>query len=167
MYPPQFDYYRPASVAEALLLQKEHDGKYLAGGHSLIPVMKLRLSDPGVLIDIGRLNDLKGIDINGNMSSIRALTTYAEIEKAEGLPDMVTEAVGWIGDQMVRNRGTIGGSIAHADPASDMPTVLTALNAVISTVGSDATRRISADDFFTGLFETDLSENEIVAEIEF
>jgi carbon-monoxide dehydrogenase medium subunit len=167
MYPPKFDYYRANSVAEAISLLGQHDGaKLLAGGHSLIPTMNLRLADPGVLIDIGRIGGLKGISNSGDTVRIGALTTHAMIAASSEVPTVLSEAAGWIGDPQVRNRGTIGGNISHADPASDLPTVLVALGATLHITGAGGERTVSAGDFFTGLFETDLAEGEIVTAIE-
>lgn len=160
MYPPKFDYYRADSVEDAVALMNEHDGKFLAGGHSLIPVMNLRLADPGTLIDIGRL-EMKGISSDGGSVKIGALTTHAMVAASSALPTALSEAAGMIGDPQVRNRGTVGGNIAHADPASDLPTVMLALQATIHTNG----RSISADDFFIDLFETALNEDEIITAV--
>jgi len=167
MYPPKFDYYRANSLSEAFSLLQEHSGaKVIAGGHSLIPALKLRLADPGVLIDIGRIAELKGITANGNSVRLGALTTHATVAAANNLPKGLTEAAGWIGDPQVRNRGTVGGNIAHADPSSDLPTVLTALGATINIVGPQGERSVAAQDFFTGLFETTLQEGELVSSID-
>lgn len=167
MYPPKFDYYRANSLNDAVALLQQHEGaKVLAGGHSLIPVMNLRLADPGTLIDIGRVSGLKGISVQGNSVQIGALTTHAMIAASADVPTVLSEAAGMIGDPQVRNRGTIGGNIAHADPASDLPTVLTALGATIHTTGPNGNRKIAADDFFTGLFATALEDGEIVTAIE-
>lgn len=166
MYPPKFDYHRASSVEEAISLRKESDGKFIAGGHSLIPVMKLRLADPGVLVDIGRLDSLKGIEVSNGTTKIGSLTTHAMVESSDVLPDVLPEAASWIGDQMVRNRGTVGGNIAHADPASDLPTVLTALGATMNIAGPNGERSVSADDFFTGLFETALDEDDLLTSVE-
>jgi carbon-monoxide dehydrogenase medium subunit len=165
MYPPKFDYYRAGSTAEAVSLAKEHDGKFLAGGHSLIPVMNLRLADPGALVDIGRLSDMKGISTNGDTVTVGALTTHAMVAASGDVPAVLSEAAGMIGDPQVRNRGTVGGNIAHADPASDLPTVLLALKASISTTGSGGSRTINADDFFVDLFATSLQEDEIITSV--
>ena len=129
MYPPKFDYYRAGSVAEALSLKQQHGGKFLAGGHSLIPVMNMRLADPGVVIDIGRISGLKGITPGNGSVRIGALTTHRMVAASKDVPQALSEAAGWIGDPQVRNRGTVGGNVSHADPASDLPTVLTALGA--------------------------------------
>jgi carbon-monoxide dehydrogenase medium subunit len=167
MYPPKFDYYRAGSVAEAISLLQQHSGaKLLAGGHSLIPVMNMRLADPGMLIDIGRVSELKGISVQGGSVRIGALTPHAMIAASADVPKALSEAAGMIGDPQVRNRGTIGGNIAHADPASDLPTVLTALGANIHVTGPNGNRTIAADDFFTGLFATALDDSEIVTAIE-
>ena len=160
MYPPKFDYYRAGSPDEAVALVQEHGGKFLAGGHSLIPVMNLRLADPGALVDIGRL-DMKGIASNGSGVTIGALTTHAMVAASGDVPTALSEAAGKIGDPQVRNRGTVGGNIAHADPASDLPTVLLALKATIHTNG----RSIPADDFFVDLFTTALDEGEIITSV--
>ena len=136
------------------------------GGHSLIPSLKLRLADPDALIDIGRIGELKGITANGNSTRIGALTTHAMVAASGSLPQGLTEAAGWIGDPQVRNRGTVGGNIAHADPASDLPTVLTALGATINIIGPGGQRSVAAQSFFTGLFETTLQEGELVSSID-
>lgn len=167
MYPPKFDYYRATSLAEAVSLLRQHSGaKVLAGGHSLIPVMNLRLADPGTLIDIGRISELKGISAGNGSVRIGALTPHALIAASADVPAVLSEAAGMIGDPQVRNRGTIGGNIAHADPASDLPTVLTALGAKIHVAGPNGNRTILADDFFTGLFATALADGEIVTAVE-
>lgn len=168
MYPPKFEYYKASSVNEALTLMGQHSGaKMLAGGHSLIPAMNIRLADPGVLIDIGRISELKGISNSNGSVRIGALTTHAEIAASSLVPQALSEAAGMIGDPQVRNRGTIGGNIAHADPGSDPPTVLTALGATIHTSSSSGGRTIAASDFFIGILETALEEGEIVTAIEF
>ncbi|MBF0276675.1 MAG: xanthine dehydrogenase family protein subunit M [SAR324 cluster bacterium] len=166
MYPSKFDYYRAGSVSEALSLMQQHeDAKLLAGGHSLVPVMNLRLATPPVLIDIGRIGDLKGISSVGGSVKIGPLTTHAMIEASADVPALMSQAASGIADPQVRNRGTIGGNIAHADPASDWPTVLTALGATINIAGSNGERSVGATDFFQGLFETSLEENEIITSI--
>jgi carbon-monoxide dehydrogenase medium subunit len=162
MYPPKFDYYRASSVDEAIALMQEHGGKFLAGGHSLIPVMNLRLADPGALIDIGRLDSLKGISVEDGMVKIGALTTHAMVAASSDVPRALSEAASMIGDPQVRNRGTVGGNVSHADPASDLPTVLTALGAKFRIAGSGGMKTIDAADFFTGLFETALGEDDLL-----
>lgn len=168
MYPPKFEYYRAGSVAEALALLGQHSGaKVLAGGHSLIPAMKFHLADPGVLIDIGRLSELKGITTTRiGAIKIGALTTHAAIAASDLVPQALAEAAGRIGDPQVRNRGTIGGNIAHADPGSDLPTVLTALGARIHITSAKGDRTLSTSEFFTGILETALRPGEIVTDIE-
>ncbi len=167
MYPPKFDYQRASSVSEALDLTKDNDeAKFLAGGHSLIPVMNLRLAHPDLLIDIGRIDELKGICGNNGSVIVGALTTHATVAASSELPAGMSEAAGMVGDPQVRNRGTIGGNIAHADPASDMPTILTAVGATIHMTGPNGDRSVGADDFFTGLFETALAEGEIITAVE-
>jgi carbon-monoxide dehydrogenase medium subunit len=166
MYPAKFDYYRAGSVNEALsLLQQHSHAKLIAGGHSLLPAMKLRLATPSALIDIGRVSELKGITVSGNSATIGALTTHATIAAASNLPKVLSEAASWIGDPQVRNRGTVGGNIAHADPASDLPTVLVALGATVHVVGRGGRRSIAAADFFVDLFTTALGDGEIVASV--
>jgi carbon-monoxide dehydrogenase medium subunit len=167
MYPPKFDYYRAGSANEAVTLLEEHSGaKVIAGGHSLLPAMKLRLSDPGALIDIGRIAELKGIKQNGNIANIGALTTHATVAAGQNLPAALTEAAAQIGDPQVRNRGTVGGNIAHADPASDLPTVFVALGATVNVVGPNGQRSIPAADFFVDLFATALEEGELVTSVD-
>ncbi len=167
MYPPKFEYYRAGTVAEALALLEQHSGaKVLAGGHSLIPAMNIRLADPGVLVDIGRITELKGISARNGAVRIGPLTTHAAIARSDMVPQALSEAAGQIGDPQVRNRGTIGGNIAHADPGSDLPTVLVALGATIHTTRAEGNRAIEASDFFTGILETALQPGEIVTDIE-
>ena len=166
MYPAKFDYYRASSVAEALSLMQQHEGaKFLAGGHSLIPVMKLRLADAGVLIDIGRIAELRGISTRNGSIHIGALTPHVELARSGLVPMGMSEAAGGIGDPQVRNWGTIGGNIAHADPASDWPTVLTALDATIHIRGTGGERSVRAADFFVDLFETSLQDGELITGI--
>ncbi len=166
MHPPKFDYYRASSVNEAISLMQEHDGKFLAGGHSLIPVMNLRLADPGAVIDIGRIEALKGISVNGDTVRIGALTTHAMIAASSDVPTVLSEAASMIGDPQVRNRGTVGGNISHADPASDLPTVFSALNATMHLQGPGGSRSVSANDFFIDLFMTALGDDELLVAVE-
>ena len=172
MYAAEFDYYKAGSVAEALQLLGAHQGaKLIAGGHSLIPLLKLRLARPSALIDIGGIADLKGISINNGTIRIGPLTTHGEIagsSEIENACGMVAEAAGGIGDTQVRNRGTIGGNVVHADPASDWGTVLTALNAnfKIEGPGGSGSRTVAAGDFFEGVFTTALGEGEVLTGIE-
>ncbi|MCA9970079.1 MAG: xanthine dehydrogenase family protein subunit M [Anaerolineales bacterium] len=164
MYPPKFEYHKAGSVDEAVALIGAHGGKFLAGGHSLIPVMKMRLADPETLVDIGGIAGLKGISNNGRIH-IGALTTHAMVAAADGLPAALPEAAGMIGDPQVRNRGTVGGNVAHADPASDLPTVFLALKATFHVAGANGTRTVAADDFFVDLFATALDEGEILTAV--
>ena len=170
MYSPSFDYYRAGSLREAQNLWQQHpEAKVLAGGHSLIPLLKLRLTAPPALIDIGRIPELKGIAISGGTIRVGALTTHAELASSPALKSgcpLLSEAAAQIGDQQVRNCGTIGGNVAHADPASDLPTVLLALDARFAAVGPKGERTIAASDFFRGMMATALGEHEILTAIE-
>ncbi len=170
MYAAEFDYYKASSVAEAIqLLNSYPEAKLLAGGHSLIPLMKLRLARPPAVIDIGGVAALKGISVNNNSIRIGALTTHREIASSHDLRHanpLMSEAAGGIGDNQVRNRGTIGGNIAHADPASDWGTMLTALEATIEVQGPNGTRSIAVDDFFVGAFTTALAETEVITSVQ-
>ncbi len=169
MYSAPFEYYAPTSVSEALNLLAQHsDSKILAGGHSLLPLMKLRLAQPAALIDIGNIDDLRGIKDAGDKISIGALTTHHQVETSRILRDdcpLLPEVAAHIGDMQVRNRGTIGGSLAHADPAADYPAALLALDAAIEAQGAGGTRTINVSDLFTGLLQTSLNANEIVTRI--
>ncbi len=170
MYPAAFDYHRATSIDEAIqLLQANEGAKLLAGGHSLIPMMKLRLAQPPTVIDIGRIDGLSGITASGGGLRIGPLTTHAEIAASGDVQKQcafLAEAAGHIGDPQVRNRGTIGGNIAHADPASDLPAVLTAAEATIHLKGPDGERAVSAGDFFVDLLATDMGEYEVITAIE-
>lgn len=170
MYAPEFDYYRAASVAEAAeLLAKHPDSKVLAGGHSLIPILKVRLAAPSALIDIGRIDGLRGIDSEAGTIRIGSLTTHAELAASRTLSDSATalsEAAGMIGDPAVRNRGTIGGNVAHADPASDLPAVLACLGAEFVIAGPGGERKVAASGFFEGLMTTAVGEHDILTAIE-
>ena len=170
MIPESFDYQRAGSVREALTLLKQHGekAKVLAGGHSLIPTMKLRLANPGTLIDIGGISELKYINDKGDYLAIGAGTTHLMVETSSLVQQKapaLSQAAGQIGDVQVRNRGTIGGVLAHSDPQADYPGVVLALNATIVTEGSGGERTIEAVDYFTGLWETALGENEILTEV--
>ena len=168
MYPPKFDYIRAGSVADAIALLQEHEGAHLlAGGHSLLPMMKLRLADPGTLIDIGRIESLREITpLRNGWFRIGALATHRQLEEHEDLPEALTYAASLIGDPQVRNRGTVGGSVAHADPASDLPTALIALGAKFTAEGPDGSRTVEADEYFVDLFTTALGEHEILTAVE-
>ena len=170
MYPAKFEYYRANSVQEAIDLLQQHRGaKLLAGGHSLIPVMKLRLAQPPALIDIGRISELTGITKADGQLRVGALTTHATLAASDILKQncpILAEAAGHIADPQVRNKGTIGGNIAYADPGSDLPAVIVALEGVIHTTGTDGNRRVNASDFFLDLLNTDLKPNEVLTAVE-
>jgi carbon-monoxide dehydrogenase medium subunit len=170
MRPANFDYHRPASVSEAVkLLGSVGGAKALAGGHSLIPAMNLRLSQPAALVDIGRLDELKGIRVSGKTVSIGALSTHAQIAGSTDVKthcSALSSACSVVGDPQVRNWGTIGGNLAHADPASDPPTVILASGATIHTQGPNGSRAISADNFFVDLLAVDLQPGELITRIE-
>lgn len=170
MYPYPFSYHRPGTVADALALigQFGEDGKVLAGGHSLLPIMKLRLAQPAHLVDITGISDLRGIrEIDGGVE-IGALTTHHDILTSTVLAakvGLLPEMAHVVGDQQVRNRGTIGGTLAHADPAADYPAGVLALDATIVTIGPEGSREIAAADFFTGFLETALQSGELISAI--
>lgn len=169
MIPASFDYVRATSLSQAIgLLQDDPDGtKLVAGGHTLIPTLKLRLASPALLIDIGNIQELKGIEISDQIR-IGALTTHAELLASEAIRDVLPifqQAADMIADPQVRNRGTIGGSLANADPAADWPAVVVALNAELEIAGPNARRRIAAKDFFVDIFTTALQAGEVLAAI--
>ena len=166
MWPNKFDYVRAGSVDEALASAAD-GGKFLAGGHSLLPAMKLRLDSPEQLIDIGRIPELQGISANGGLT-IGAGSTHDEIATSADVQAMcraLASACGQVGDQGVRNFGTIGGNIAHADPASDPPTVLVAVGASVNIQGADGSRSVGAEDFFIDLFDTALDDGELITSV--
>jgi len=169
MIPAPFEYRRVDSVDEAIqALSDGPDAKLLAGGHSLLPLMKVRLARPSLLVDISRLEDLKYVKHDGDRVAIGALTRHHDVANSEVLQELcpiVSYAAGEIGDPQVRHVGTIGGSVAHADPASDMPSVLTALDAELVVRGPGGVRNVRAGDFFKGLFEPDLATDEVLTEI--
>jgi carbon-monoxide dehydrogenase medium subunit len=170
MIPAAFDYVRADSVDAAIAALTEHgdEAKLLAGGHSLLPLMKLRLAAPSVLIDIGRLADLSYIRDAGDHVAVGGLTRHRDLEISELLgteAPLLRHAAGQVGDPQVRHRGTIGGSIAHGDPASDLPAVLLALRATLVARGPNGERTIPVDDFFTGFLETALEPTELLTEI--
>src|SRR3954469_6321500 len=170
MYAVNFDYKRPASVDEAIALLAQHgdDAKVLAGGHSLIPAMKLRLARPAVIVDIGRIANLNYIREAGGAIAIGATTTHQEIESSPLLAaksPLLAETAAHIGDLQVRNKGTIGGSLAHADPAADYPAAILALDAEIELVGPRGRRTVKAGAFFVDLLQTALAPDEILTEI--
>jgi aerobic carbon-monoxide dehydrogenase medium subunit len=170
MYPAPFEYHRAGSVTEALSLLQQYadDGKLIAGGHSLLPVMKLRFAQPAHLIDIRRIPELTGIQQEGDAIRIGATTTHHMVESSDvirhGLP-ILAEGVSRIGDRQIRNMGTIGGSLAHADPAADLPALVLALGAELRAVGRRGERTIPADDFFVGMFTSALEPDEVLTEV--
>ena len=170
MYPASFDYSAPSTIDEALNLLIEHgeNAKLLAGGHSLLPLMKLRFAQPAHVVDLRRIPSLRGIRRDGSGLVIGAMTTYAELAASPDIRDaapVISDAASQIGDPQVRNRGTIGGSLAHADPSADLPAVILALGATIVAVGPTGRRAIQAEDFFRELFTTALGPAELLAEI--
>src|SRR5713101_9310572 len=169
MIPTEFDYVRAGTLDEALsLLAQNEDAKILAGGHSLIPAMKLRLAAPPMLIDIGRIKDLSYIREEHGQIRIGAMTTHYQIESSDLLKKicpLLPECAGHIGDVQVRNKGTIGGSLAHSDPAGDWPAAIIALNADLIAASKSGERTIKADDFFVDLLTTALEPGEILREI--
>jgi carbon-monoxide dehydrogenase medium subunit len=172
MIPATFDYVRATSVDDAVRLLGEHgdDAKLLAGGHSLIPMMKLRLAAPAVLIDIGGIPQLDTIDASGGRITIGALAKHAALAASDALKKnapVLWDAANDLGDPQVRNRGTIGGASAHGDPSADYPAVLQALDATFTLAGKDGIRELKASDFFQGMFETALGPNEVLTKIAF
>jgi aerobic carbon-monoxide dehydrogenase medium subunit len=168
--PAAFDYVRAGSAEEAVSLIGQHgdDAKFLAGGHSLLPLMRLRLAQPSVLVDIGRLNDLSYIRDGGDHIAIGALTRHRDIETSDLLHEhvpLLAHAASHVGDPQVRHRGTLGGSIAHADPASDLPATTLALGATYVAQGPSGTREIAAGDFYEGFLTSSLAPDEMLTEI--
>ena len=170
MYTPDFHYHKAGSVAEAIELLSRHstegrDARLLAGGHSLLPLMRLRLARPATLIDIGGLDELRGIRVHDGHIHIGALTTHGEIARSDEVRQanpLVAEAAGGIGDPQVRNRGTIGGNLAHADPASDWGTIITVMEGSVEVRGPSGSRAIAIDGFFQEAFSPAVAEDEII-----
>lgn len=170
MIPAPFDYVRAESAEEAISLVGQHgdEAKFIAGGHSLLPMMKLRLAQPSVLIDIGRLSDLSYIRDEGDHVAIGAMTRHMDVETSDLLQQhvpLLAHAAGHVGDPQVRHRGTLGGTIAHADPASDLPATTLALGATYVAQGPNGTREIAAADFYETFFESALNDDEILTEV--
>jgi len=170
MIPAAFEYAAPTTLDGVIqtLVDNEDDAKLLAGGHSLLPLMKLRLAAPALLVDLGRVPDLAYIRDAGDHVAIGAMTTEYALESSDLLRDrlpLLAEAAGMIGDQQVRNRGTIGGSLAHADPASDLPTVVTALRGEIIATGPNGQRSIPAEEFFQDIWTSVLDPTEVLTEV--
>lgn len=170
MIPAAFDYVRAESAEEAISLIGQHgdEAKLMAGGHSLLPLMKLRLAQPSVIIDIGRVSDLSYIREGDDHIAIGALTRHTDVETSEVLIEhvpLLAHATSHVGDPQVRHRGTIGGSVAHADPASDLPATTLALGATYVVQGPNGTREIAAADFYQTFFETAMNDDELLTEI--
>lgn len=168
--PAAFEYVRADSTDAAIATLGEHgdEAKLLAGGHSLIPLMRFRLARPEVIVDVGRLEELKYVSDSGEHLSIGALTRHSEVETNELVRSQIpllAEATAHVGDPQVRHRGTIGGSVAHGDPASDIPSALLALDATMVVQGPDGAREVGVDDFFVGFLETALAPDEMLVEI--
>jgi carbon-monoxide dehydrogenase medium subunit len=168
--PAAFDYVVAHSVEEAISLLVEHgdEAKLLAGGHSLVPMMKLRLATPAVLVDVARVEGLADVDVQGDEIRIGAMTTHARLETdpriASGCP-LLAHVAHLVGDPQVRHRGTLGGTLAHGDPASDLPAAVLALGGTIVAEGPGGRREIAATDFFTSFLETALNPEEIITEV--
>lgn len=171
MIPVSFDYVEATSVEHALALFAEHDdAKFLAGGHSLVPMMKLRLVLTSVLIDIGRITELSYIEDRGDHVAVGALTRHREVETSPLLAEhvgLLAHVAGHVGDPQVRNRGTIGGSLVHGDPAADLPSAVLALGASMVITGPNGTRVVPATDFFVSFLETAVGDGELLTEIRF
>lgn len=170
MIPGEFQYFSPTTVEEVVSLLQEHgdEAKLIAGGQSLLPAMKLRLAQPSVLIDLGKVSSLRGVTVNGNLT-IGAMTTYHDVASSDDIRsacEALVECVAQIGDIQVRNRGTIGGSLAHADPAADLPALALALDATLTVQGPDGSRDINANDMFVDMLTTSLEPGEIITTIQ-
>jgi carbon-monoxide dehydrogenase medium subunit len=169
MYPAAFEYHAPKTVKDALkLMGKLDDAKFLAGGHSLVPMMKLRLAQPKNIIDLGKISGLSGIKEEKSAVTVGAMTTHWDVESSKVLKakvPVVSETAAVIGDPAVRNKGTIGGSLAHADPAADMPATAIALGFEFVCEGPKGKRTVKVDDWFQGLMSTALKEDELLTQI--
>ena len=169
MIPVAFDYYAPTSVDEAVALLREHDdAKVLAGGQSLMPVLRLRLAAPEVIVDVGRIEELNGIREDGDALVIGAMTPHSVVQADPLIAEharLISLATATIADPQVRHRGTFGGSLAHADPAGDLPAVAVALDAFFVIAGATGRRTVGAADFFEGVFSTAVGEDELLVEI--
>ena len=168
MFPAKFAYAAPNSLQEALGLLAQPDSKILAGGHSLLPLMKLRLAQPSLLVDLGRIPGLSYVRREDGVLAIGAMTTYRDIERSQEVQQaapVLAEAVHEVGDPQVRAKGTLAGSLAHADPAGDLPAVALALGGTIKAVGSNGERDLDLDSFFVDMLTTALQEKEIIREV--
>jgi carbon-monoxide dehydrogenase medium subunit len=166
-----FSYARATSVGNALELLVAHGdkAKVLSGGQSLMPAMNLRLISPELIVDIGEISELRGIAVSGGVLTIGGLTRHVDLANSSEIAahaPLLTEAIAYVAHPAIRNRGTLGGSLAHADPASELPACMVALNATIVVRGQTAERRIAAEDFFKGIYETDLSAQELLVAVE-
>ncbi len=172
MKPPPFAYAKPSDLAEALRLKADHGdaGTFIAGGQSLMATLNMRLSAPDILIDVGAIGELAGIEISGGRVRIGALTRYRELEDSELIAShapLIARAIDQVGHPAIRNRGTIGGSIAFADPAAELPACILALDGEVEIAGPDGRRKVAAGDFFKGLYDTDLGPGEVITAVEF
>ncbi len=170
MIPGEFEYHAPTTTQEAVQLLQQYgdEAKVLAGGHSLVPLLRLRLASPAVLVDINRIAELRGVTRSNGTVTIGAMTTHATIEHSEGLKQalpILPAAATLIGDPMVRNRGTFGGSLAHADPAGDWPAVALALGAQMHILGPDGERTVPVDEFFVGLLTSAVEPGELLTHV--
>jgi carbon-monoxide dehydrogenase medium subunit len=170
MFPAEFDYFRATTVDEALaLLEANPEAELLAGGHSLLPTMKLGLASPSAVVDISGIDALHGVDVGDDVARVGALTRYATIADDAAFRRVcpaVGSAAAAIGDVQVRNRGTIGGNLAHADPASDLPAAVLASDATLTLVGPDGERTVPADEFFVAIFTTAKEEGELLTRVD-
>ena len=169
MIPAAFEYFAPATVDEALGLLREHsDAKVLAGGQSLMPALRLRLAAPEVIVDIQKIDDLRGVRDDGDALVIGAMTPHSTVESDPLVAEharLIALATATVGDPQIRHRGTFGGSLAHADPAADLPAVAVALEASFVIAGPDGRRTVPASEFFEGVFSTALGEDELLVEV--
>ena len=169
MIPAAFEYFAPATVDEALGLLREHsDAKVLAGGQSLMPALRLRLAAPESIVDIGKIDDLRGVRDDGDALVIGAMTPHSTVQTDPLVTEharLISLATATVGDPQIRHRGTFGGSLAHADPAADLPVVAMALDASFVIAGADGRRTVPAADFFQGVFSTALGEDELLVEV--
>jgi carbon-monoxide dehydrogenase medium subunit len=172
MKPPLFHYHDPVTVSETLDLLAEYgdEAKVLAGGQSLMPLLNLRLSRPDQLVDINRLTELRGIEVGAEVVTIRTLTRHVDVEQSPELAaasPLLADAVSFIGHRVIRNRGTIGGSLAHADPSAELPAVMTALGATVTLTSHGGVRRVPASDFFVMPLTTVMEAEELLTQVEF
>jgi carbon-monoxide dehydrogenase medium subunit len=170
MIPAPFEYVRARNMEDALSLLAEHgeDAKVIAGGHSLLPMMKLRLARPEVLVDVAPISELRYIRVDGDELAIGALSTHAQVAASELVrteAPLLAHSASLVGDPQVRHRGTLGGSLAHADPAADLPMAALAAGATLVLQGPGGRRAVAADDFFTGFFDTALEPGELLVEV--